>query len=200
MADVTASREIRWGTSPSLVQRTSEDVYRSIKKHIALILGDDWDVRWVDDEGTFSRPSAIVVPTAVASVAAGDSQFIASMIQPFGIYAYPETGDTPTESRMKALAVEEILLNGLRFGVGAGRPLRIPLYSYRGVDERAAASVRHPSDFARVADLSVGTTPDPNDRTLWTVTCEVRLSWRRTAQVALNDAPIIASVTAGPQA
>lgn len=195
MAAVTASRALHWTTSPSIVERTAEDIYRSLKKYVAGILGDDWDVRWVEDEGTFTRPSAIVVPTAVASIAAGDPQFFATSIQPFGVYAYPEPGDTPTQSRMRALAVEKILLDGLRFGAS---PMRVPLYSYRDVDERTAASVRHPSDFARVSDLSVGSTPDPNDRTLWTVTAEIRLQWRRTAPVVSAHRNVVQSVTAQP--
>lgn len=181
------------------VARTATDIYRSLKKQIAVILGDAWDVRLVEEEGTFSRPSALVVPTAPAT-AAEDSQFFASMLQPFAIYAYPEVSEDGAAgpARMNALLVEDVLLHGLRFGVGEGRPMRVPLYSYNGVDLLTTADERGYADFARITDLSVGSLQDPNDRKLWTVTCEIRLSWRRTPQVSSAPGTVVESVTAQP--
>lgn len=181
----------------TFVPRTATDIYRSLKKQVAVILGDEWDVRLVEEEGTFSRPSALVVPTAPAT-AAEDSQFFAQMLQPFAIYAYAERGESGVESRMKALAAEELLLHGLRFGAGLGRPMRLPLYSYDGVDLLTAADERGYADFARITDLSVGSLQDPNDRTLWTVTCEIRLSWRRVPTVSSAPGAVVESVTAQP--
>jgi len=196
-SEVYTRRSFPYAVRPPRVVRSSQDIYRSLKKQVAVILGDAWDVRLVEEEGTFSRPSALVIPTGVASTS-DDSQFFAMMVQPFGVYAYPEIGASASESRLASLEVEEILLDGLAFGVGKGGPRRIPLYSYDGVDLLSAAVERGYADFARITDLSVGSIPDPNDRTLWTVTCEIRLSWRRVPHLTSAPGPVVKTVTAEP--
>lgn len=93
-------------------------------------------------------------------------------------------------------------LDAFRFGwregvqIGAARPMRVPLYRYDGLKLAEPSDERHPSDFMRVSDLSVGHSQDPNDRMLWTVTCEVRMSWRRSISVPFTET--VDTVTAQP--
>jgi hypothetical protein len=43
----------------------------------------------------------------------------------------------------------------------------------------------------RVNDLSTQPFPDPDDNLLWTVVCDVRLTWRRLAQIVPGGPPLL---------
>ena len=57
----------------------------------------------------------------------------------------------------------------------------MPLCNYTGV-ALGGPGVWMPVGFMRVNDLSTQPFPDPDDDQLWTVVCDVRLTWRRLAE------------------
>lgn len=179
------------------VRRSPVDILLSLKTYVAEILGDDWEVRYSEDEGTFARPGALVVATTPASLSGPQRSFMGDFIQGFAIYGYPTLGATAMESKLAALAVEDTLTEALRFGAGAGAAMRVPLYSFDGLSPIDVGVERNAQDYATVSDLSVGNQQDPNDRTLWTVVCEIRLSWSRMAPVT-SSGNVVQAVTAKP--
>jgi hypothetical protein len=172
------------------VGRTASDALRSLKRYVALALGDAWEVRMSREEGAFDRPFARVWQVAGSTYPLTAGQWLADIVQPFVISAYPEPGMTVDESLLAAQAVEEAFFLAFRAGVGDGRPMRVPLYNYTGValDE---PGVWMPKGFMRVNDLSTQPFPDPDDNLLWTVVCDVRLTWRRLAQIVPGGPPLL---------
>ena len=179
------------------VGRTSSDALRSLKRYIAVALSDSWEVRLSREEGAFDRPFARVWQVAGSTYPLTSGKWLADIVQPFVISCYPDPGTTVDESLLAAQAVEEQLFQTFRAGVADGRPLRVPLYNYTGVP-LDGPGVWMPQGFMRVTDLSTQPFPDPDDNLLWTVVCDVRLSWRRLAQTipathALDDVYIHAT-------
>ena len=163
------------------VGRSATDALRSLKRYVALALGDDWEVRLSREEGAFERPFARVWQVAGSTYPLTGGKWLADVVQPFVISAYPTSGATPDEALLGAQAVEDQLYRAFRVGVGDGHPLRVPLRNYNGVP-LDGLGVWMPIAYMRVNDLSTQPFPDPDDNTLWTVTCDVRLTWRRLAQ------------------
>jgi hypothetical protein len=178
------------------VGRTSTDALRSLKRYVALALGDPWEVRLSREEGAFDRPFARVWQVAGSTYPLTSGKWLADIVQPFVVSAYPEPGMTVDESLLAAQAVEEAFFLAFRAGVGDGHPMRVPLYNYTGValDE---PGVWMPKGFMRVNDLSTQPFPDPDDNLLWTVVCDVRLTWRRLAQT-IPETPTLTSVPLTP--
>ena len=172
--------------------RSASDALRSLKRYVALALGDAWEIRLSREEGAFDRPFARVWQVAGSSYPLTSGKWLADIVQPFVISAYPEPGMTVDESLLAAQAVEEALFQAFRVGVGDGRPLRVPLCNYTGVASNGAG-VWNPPAFMRVNDLSTQPFPDPDDNLLWTVVCDVRLTWRRLAET-IPEAPLLEGV------
>jgi hypothetical protein len=126
----------------------------------------------------------------------GGGKWLADLQQPFVISAYPERGDNPDDALLSAQAVENTLYGAFRVGVGDGRPMRVPLCNYTGVPTNGPG-VWNPPIFMRVNDLSTQPFPDPDDNKLWTVVCDVRVTWRRIAAV-LPDTPPLTGVSVAP--
>lgn len=162
------------------VGRTGVDALRSLKRYVAVALGDAWEVRLAREEGAFDRPFCRVWQVAGTTYPLTGGKWLADIVSPFVIAAYPVAGATPDDAFLGAQAVEEQLFHTFRAGVGDGHPLRVPLCSYNGraLDE---PGVWNPPAFMRVSDLSTQPFQDPDDNLLWTVTCDVRLTWRRLA-------------------
>lgn len=119
--------------------RTNIDALRSLKRYVAASLGDAWEVRLSMDEGTFSRPQALI-QAAGSPVNSQASRHAVDVVAPFVIYLYPESGSTHMESLINAGDAEELLFDAFHVGVGAfGRPLRIPFYDYEGKNATTAA-------------------------------------------------------------
>lgn len=122
--------------------RNPTDAFRSMKKYLALSLGDDWEVRLVDEEGTFKRPHARVGPGA-PSRNRMENAWQRRTFQRFSIVAYPKPKTDPSASRLEAMRVEELLLHAFagagahtrsyRGSTGRGHPMRIPLWDYDDV-------------------------------------------------------------------
>lgn len=162
--------------------RTGIDALRSAMDYAYEILGDPWTVREIGEEGTFKRP-AIRVGTTTSAQHAGNRQIIEST-QGFAMHAFPVPGSTPMESRILAAEVEDTLLKGLRAGAGElGRASRIPLWDYSGVGEAEVPEERWHTDYLRIIDLDSELVQSPSDERLFTVSFDMRLSWRQEAEV-----------------
>jgi hypothetical protein len=174
------------------VGRSHIDALRSVKRYVAVALGDDWEVRLSREEGAFARPFARVWQVAGTTYPLTGGRWVADMVQPFVIAAYPEQGRDPDHAMLLAQSVENTLYKAFRVGVEDGRPLRVPLYNYYHV-KHWDAGTWYPRAFMRVNDLSTQPFPDPDENTLWTVVCDVRLTWRRLADT-VPAAPVLTGV------
>jgi hypothetical protein len=167
-----------------------------VKRYVAVALGDEWEVRISREEGAFARPFARVWQVAGTTYPLTSGRWLSDMVQPFVIAAYPEQGRDPDEALLKAQKVENCLYRAFRVGVENGRAMRVPLYNYYRV-RNWDAGTWYPKAFMRVNDLSTQPFVDPDEDTLWTVVCDVRLTWRRIAET-IPSSPILESVTATP--
>jgi len=162
--------------------RTSIDVMRSLKRYVALALGEAWEVRLLVEEGTFGRPAAQIME-ATGQTLTGPFHSV-DAIQTFMVHAFPVERETVMESLLGAAEVEETLLRAFRMGgVDEGHAARLPLYDYDDVASHQGSSARTPKDYARILDLEISRTQSPEDELLFTVTAEVRLGWRRDGQL-----------------
>jgi hypothetical protein len=182
-------------TSPD-VGRTPQDALRSIKRYMAVALGDAWEVRLAREEGTFDRPFCRVWQAAGSTYPLTGGKWLADIVTPFVVAAYPVRQETSDAALLAAQVVEDTLYRAFRVGVGDGQPLRVPLVNYTGValDE---PGVWHPRGFMRVSDLSTQPFPDPDDDKLYAVTCDVRMTWRRVA-ATIPVTPIVTAVPITP--
>lgn len=177
--------------------RTNTDALRSLKRYVAIALGEDYEVRLSREEGAFERPFARVWQVVGTSYPTTSGKWLADVVQPFVISAYPVRAETSDQALVAAQAVEESFFNAFRVGVGDGRPLRVPLVNYTGVASNRTG-VWNPPIYMRVADLSTQPFPDPADDKLWTVVCDVRLTWRRLAQT-IPQRPFLRAVPVSVQ-
>jgi hypothetical protein len=176
------------------VGRSHIDALRSMKRYVAVALGDDWEVRLSREEGAFARPHARVWAVAGTTYPLTGGRWLADMIQPFVIAAYPERGRDPDDALMRAQKVENMLYRAFRVGVEDGRALRVPLYNYYRV-KKWDRGVWYPRAFMRVNDLSTQPFPDPDDNKLWTVVCDVRCAWRRLGET-VPERPVLRGINA----
>jgi hypothetical protein len=149
-------------------------------------------VRLSRDQGAFVRPFARVWAVAGTTYPLTGGRWLADMVQPFVIASYPPKGRDPDQALLFAQKVENTLYKAFRVGVGEGRALRVPLYNYYRVKDWEAGTW-FPRAFMRVEDLSTQPFPDPDDDKLWTVTCDVRVAWRRVAET-IPEAPVLRGV------
>jgi hypothetical protein len=176
-------------SGPIDVGRSITDALRSLKRYVAAALGDAWEVRLSAEQGAFERPYARVRQVASATYILTGGRFLADVNQPFEIIAYPLRGDDPEDAILRAQTVEDALFRTFRVGAENGRPLRVPLYNYDGVPLNQPG-MWVPRGFMRVADLSTQPFVDPDDNKLYSVVCDVRLSWRRLAEPTSTGPPM----------
>lgn len=199
--------------------RTPGDALRSFKRHLALTLGAEWEVRLTGEEGTFSRPFARVGTVGAARLA-GQSAYMAEWVLTFNVVAHPVERETADEARLEAERVRQLVFVALR-GQPAlpGRPKRIPLWNYDGVPvtrdvcqdatERAALAVLYDADpgyfvvapraargdFLR-ADVndepSVDVVGDSSDELMYAVTGSIPLRW-----TVATDLPVLGPPATG---
>lgn len=164
--------------------RTEGDVIRSVKRYFALALGDAWEVRLWEDEGSFAAPFARVAESGPALYTS--KRFITDVVMPVQVHLYPVPSDTVTGAINVARGVRETVVQAIEVGVNGGWPRRIPLYDYDGLVESQPSSARNTFDFVRVMDLSVNSVPDSDEPTAVVVVVDMRLAWSRVTTV---DAP-----------
>lgn len=155
--------------------RTSNDCLRSLKKYLAELLGDDWEVRLWSDEGTFVEPFARI---AEASPTTYSSRRIWTEItKALQIHLYPPPAASTSEAMTVARDLEQVLVRGIELGVGLAFPRRIPLWDYDGVSLAHGSDTRETYDFMRVTDFSVNSIPDTDDPNRAVVVADVRVTW-----------------------
>lgn len=180
---VGRSLAMPYGVTVTEFQRTTTDAVRSLKRYVAQMLGDEWEVRLADEHGTFKTPFAVVMEV-------GGPQFdgpamYTDVTQAYAVHCYPDypDGGTVEQSKMLANETQERLFQGFRIGVGDGYPERIPFFNYGGValDSPAGSDARREYDYLRMVrgSLNFDRVPDPTDDRWITVVANMRLTWRR---------------------
>jgi hypothetical protein len=161
--------------------RQSLDVLRSLGFYTAQILGPVWDVRWSAEQGTFSRPSAVIQATTTETVTAPRATLQES-IQSFTVQAFVEPGEGVAESLVAAHRVAQQLTAGFSVGQGLGRAARVPLWNYDAVPWDEGSTARNRPDYAQIRDLQVDPRQNPSDELLFTVVVNMRLRWFRNGE------------------
>lgn len=162
--------------------RKEEDALRSVRKYIAEVLGDDWQVRMWEDEGTFAPPFARVAESGPALYTS--RRVLTDIVMPIQVHCYPVPSDSVTGALSVARGVRETLIEAIEIGVGLGWPRRIPLYDYDGVAVGQGSDVRNTYDFLRVLDLSINTVPDSDEPTAAVAIADMRIAWSRDTTVS----------------
>ena len=173
-----------------------EDVWRSLKRLLALAFPDPWKIRleqaqYVEEE----RPLIIVEPVGdmtrsrVQPTIPAPPQVVA---QTFVINAYPALGADPRVAREEAEQVLALLDAIVTVGwvegeVSVGGPLRLPVWDYAGVPLTGAArgnshALAEWEQLAWVETWNGLTLPDPQDDKRFTVPYTLRLSWQADAR------------------
>lgn len=174
--------------------RTSIDALRSVKRYLAIALGDDWEVRLDREEGAITLPFASVAFSGQTLVSGPAHETL--LTQPMSLYLTPVPGKDGIEAQMLAAEIEDILYEAFRVGVDEGRPMRIPLYDYAGVPTDMGSTARPGPDFLRITDLSMNQSADDDDTRRVTITVDLRVTWRRLGRVPGGDKEVTA-VTVG---
>jgi hypothetical protein len=168
--------------------RTALDMLRSLARYTYEVLGPEWEVRPLAEQGSFERPHAVVEP-AGGQVITGPPHTV-DIVQPYVIHAFCEKKASPPESLHEAARVEELLWLGFRRNgnrpqprlpgpASYARPGLVPLWDWEDVDFTQGSDVRRDPDYAAIRDLTIERVQTPSDELLYTVTAEIRLNWRR---------------------
>lgn len=179
--------------------RTNEDALRSLRRWFGFVLPEPWDVQYVRDEN-LDRPSAIVQP-ATPMTNTG-SAFVREMRRDFDIFIYPEgkEGDpmySRTEAEQVASMIDKAMCQGFMIGaVDYSYSMRIPAFDYAGIpwDEALPADAR-PYDYFPVISWDVETRIDPDDDSLFVVSCGAKLLWRGNGDMRRFRGPLLEDVT-----
>lgn len=178
--------------------RTPEDALRSLRRWLGIVLPEPWDVRYQKTED-MGRPSAVVLP-AIPQSNTG-SAYIRDVNQSYDLFVYPDgiEGD-PAQSRQQAERVKSDLDLAMTRGVKVADAyysysMRIPIFDYDGIAwNQPQPDGAEPFDYYPVQQWSVETRPDPDDDTLFTVLCSLRLVWRAMGDVRRFDGATLQDV------
>jgi hypothetical protein len=199
------------------VNFTVDDIHRSLRRYVALVLVEPFKVRTEKQPVTpDERPVAVV--EAASGVSTGKSrvsipQGPVEKLMAFSVMAYPaipglaedeDQEPTARESRREAYRVQQLLDDAFTYGlvdgdgadaVNIGAPFRIPVYDYADVpvSGRNRQGPVEPYGYAWLADLSVRVIQDLDDPLRFTVTCDMRLSWEAGGRL-MPPAPIVTRV------
>lgn len=190
---------------------TLDDRHRSLRRFLMNALGSPpWTIRTerqpVRNE---DKPIALVeAASPVATLFARSSipQGDVEKQQTFSLMLYPARGDTAAEARLEASewaeALEQAITVGMSDDVGdppetvvLSAPLMVPVYDFAGVAVKGKAR-KGPAEaygWLRVDDFGVRPIQDPDDHLLWTVVCDVRVSWSQGGRVR-PPAPLVGSM------
>lgn len=154
---------------------------------LPLLPENPWEVRLYGGRGEVTFPFCRVNLTAsVATVPQGVHYYRA--VQPMSVECYPEDrAGEEDQAILDALEVLQVLERAFRHdaGLGAARPLRVPLFDYDGVPLTAGVQDRRSaSDFMRVEDFAGRHLPDPQDSRRVAAVADVRVAWDVPAYVA----------------
>ena len=161
-------------------RRTAVDALRSVAKHLAFSLGDEWEVRISGEEHEFRLPFCLVAWVG-PGVYEGSREY-PMVTRPMQIDCYPIPPDSVEAARLRSEEVEGLLFDALRVGAGLSHPERIPFYNYAGIElGQSTSEQRLGNDFLRIVPSSLGIEPvaDPTDDRWIRVVASMRVSWRR---------------------
>lgn len=175
----------------------SDDVLRSVRRYLALILADPWELRVerrqvTDDE----RPVAVVEvgDESVLRAREAITQGNVESLYPLTISAYPavptEGGDVDVirEARAAATALKTLLKRWVIFGMKVedkdgvqwSGPFRIPLYDYAEVPltgpDRVGPDDPHDVLWVQRESLAVKAIQDEDDLRRWSVFADMRVT------------------------
>lgn len=168
--------------------RGINDVILSVKRHVAIALGDEWEVRIPgEEEFAFERPFARVGRAGQTTIVQATNFRFSKNTQALVVSVFPRVKATAEDSLLEAGSVEDILYSAFWQRVDLGHPARIPLFDYDGIGTERGSQRRHPSDYLRVEDFSVSATQDATDAKLITVTADLRVAWLRQGAVPSQE-------------
>jgi hypothetical protein len=172
--------------------RTEIDAINSVKRYMALCLGDTWEVRLWSDEGSFAAPLAKIAASGpLTSTRRGRG--ITDVALPLQVFLFPVVADSVSGAMANAYRLREIIFQAIDVGLGEGWPRRIPLYDYDGLIDGQSSNVRNSYDFLKVDDLSVNTVPDSDVPQAVVVVADMRVAWSRDTTINA-DADTVNSV------
>lgn len=176
--------------------RTTTDVLRSMNRYVALVLGDEWEVRLAADDVRHGAKFAVV--SLVGPTLYSGPAIYQDAIQPMQVAAYQAPAESNETGLVAALVVEETLFGGFsgKFPsysetTNDATPVtrtvrtgsrRVPLYDYSGVPldgVNAGTFARNEHDYMRVLDFSTSRLSDPVDDRAIVVLADIRVTWRR---------------------
>jgi len=181
-----------------------DDIHRSLRRYVAFVLVQPWIVRTERQPVTPDERQVCVIEPASGvttgrhrvSIPAGSVE----KLMAFSAMAYPELGETASESRAEAQRIATVLDDAFTNGLvdeadgvttNLASPFRVPIFDFDGVPVKgkSRAGPSDPYGYAWLADLSVRTIQDTLDHLRFTVTCDLRLSWEQGGRI-LPSAPI----------
>lgn len=168
--------------------RTHEDALRSVKRYLALVLGDTWEVRMWADEGSYAAPLAKVAESGPALFTS--HRVYTDVVQPVQVHFFLPVAATVSEAMFAARKLRQQITEAIEIGIDQGRPRRIPLYDYDGLSESESSSARNYYDYLKVRDLSVNTVPDSNVPTGVVVVADMRIAWSQYTTVTPDSVTV----------
>lgn len=158
--------------------RTSRDALLSLSRYMSRAF-PDYEIGFFSEQGTFARPGVSV--RLVGPQLGSGSRHTVDLIQPAAVYVYPPEGESVEQTFDSVMLAEETLWQAFHVGIQEGKPMRVPLFDYEGMGVDEESTRRRYPDYLRIVDLSIDRAQSPEDEKKWTVTAELRLSWRRAA-------------------
>lgn len=217
---VGASLAMPYGIWGRLPRRSLTDVILSTQKHVAEMLDEvadewltgfdsdgnpsvsqAWEVRLWDEQSSFHLPFARVAAIGPDTITARTPVF-SDHSQSLTVHLYPHPSQDSERAVFNADRLRGVIEDALEFGAArtAGLGAIIPLWDFAAVtDLYGDSEARHPSDYIRLAGLTIERFSDPeDDRYAWVVV-NFRTQWRRT--VSINPGQVVQSVrmTAHPE-
>lgn len=186
-----------WGRFP---RRSLDDVILSTQKHFAEVLdevasawlpgydpdenavvSEAWEVRLWDEQSAMHLPFARVAAVGPDTITVKTPQY-ADHSQSLSVHLYPHPAQDSERAIFQADRLRGVIGDAMEFGAArtAGLGAIIPLWDFAGVtDLYGDSEARHPSDYIRLAGLTVERFSDPeDDRYAWVVV-NFRAQWRR---------------------
>lgn len=185
--------------SPVGLAAAPDDVLRSIRRWLGLLLPEPWDIQYVNDEDA-ERPSGFVIP-ATRTTNPGGSAYVRDFARDFDAFLYPPgvEGD-PMASRVEAERLAHLVERAFNQGVtveGAriSRTMRLPVWDHADVPwDQDIPEGREPFDMLPIRGFSVEARVDPDDDSLYTVVATFQATWRDDGDVSRFDGPVLQDV------
>lgn len=172
---------------------SDDSVHRSLRRYLALLLGDPWELR-LEQRGIADedRPVAVVEMGPRANIRARTSLEQGEVVNgwPVTITCYPAVAPDERTGRQAAAELRYWLSQWLTVGLEVlaatpdGKPFagpwRVPLWDYDEVPltgpDKAGPADPHDVIWIEEGSDSVTALVDPEDPLRWTVVCEFRCS------------------------